>query len=158
MKEMILLFISCLMSISVTAQDECSVYIDDCWLEHNVYVNNTKGMKIHSRLEIENMRGKTLCVIAFFAYDYNEDERIPIKSRTGNNRYRNGNNELCTGDYAYAKYDETIWDDFVLFIPYNEFGAAVSESSSLCCVVSVQSKSGVPYAVSEVMTFDYYKD
>ena len=30
------------MSISVTAHDECSVYIDDCWLEHNVYVNNTR--------------------------------------------------------------------------------------------------------------------
>lgn len=158
MKRILMMFIVCVCSIYVCAQDDGSVYINDCWLEHGVYVNNVKGMKIHCNLGIDNMRGKTLCVIAYFAYDYNEDERVPIKSRTGNAKYKSINNEICTGDYAYAKYDETYWDDFILFMPYYELGVAISESTSLCCVISVQSKSGVPYAVSEVMTFDFYKD
>lgn len=155
MKKLILFLICSLITSISFAQDEATVTIDDCWLEHNVYVNNQKGMKICCHLNVEQMRGKTLCVIAYFSYD--DGENTPVKSRTGNSKYKTRDNQVCTGDYAYAKYDSTYWDGFTLFLPYRELNSAVSCSSDLSCIISVQSKSGIPYAISDVMTFTFNK-
>ena len=139
------------------AQDDAVVNIDGCWLEHSVYVNNVKGMKIHCELTIEQMEGKTLCVIAYFGYEHSENDISPIKSRTGNNNFRSVDNQVCTGGYAYAKYESSYWEDFCLFIPYRELNAAVTDTSTLCCVINVQSKSGEIYAFSDILSFTFYK-
>ena len=109
-KNIILLILLVLCAVSASAQDECTVYFNNSWLEHNVTKSNgsqtAKGMEIHCDFSIEGMQGKTLCVIAYFAIK-DGDEYIPLQSRTGNNQFRSRDNCLCTGGFAYCKYETT---------------------------------------------------
>ena len=146
--------------LNIVAQDG-TVYFNNSWLEHNITKSNgsltTKGMEIHCDFSIEDMQGKTLCIIAYFAIK-DGDEYIPLQSRTGNNQFRSRDNSLCTGGFAYCKYETTYWNDFVLFIPYYEISRALSSDAELSCMVQIQSKSGEIYAVSEKMDFSFYKN
>lgn len=148
-------------AVNLVAQDDCTVYFNNSWLEHNVTKSNgyqpTKGLEIHCDFSIEGMQGKTLCIIAYFAIK-DGDEYIPLKSRTGNNQFRSRDNSLCTGGFAYCKYETTYWDDFVLFLPYYELARALSSDAELSCVVQVQSKLGETFAVSEKMDFNFNKN
>ena len=150
-----------LCAVSASAQDECTVYFNNSWLEHNVTKSNgsqtAKGMEIHCDFGIEGMQGKTLCVIAYFAIK-DGDEYIPLQSRTGNNQFRSRDNCLCTGGFAYCKYETTYWDDFILFLPYYELARALSGDAELSCIVPVQSKSGETSAFSEKMDFNFNKN
>lgn len=160
-KNIILLILLVLCAVSASAQDECTVYFNNSWLEHNVTKSNgsqtAKGMEIHCDFGIEGMQGKTLCVIAYFAIK-DGDEYIPLQSRTGNNQFRSRDNCLCTGGFAYCKYETTYWDDFILFLPYYELARALSGDAELSCIVQVQSKSGETYAFSEKMDFNFNKN
>lgn len=160
-KNIILLILLVLCAVSASAQDECTVYFNNSWLEHNVTKSNgsqtAKGMEIHCDFSIEGMQGKTLCVIAYFAIK-DGDEYIPLQSRTGNNQFRSRDNCLCTGGFAYCKYETTYWDDFILFLPYYELARALSGDAELSCIVQVQSKSGETYAFSEKMDFNFNKN
>ncbi len=148
-------------TVNLVAQDDGTVYFNNSWLEHNITKSNgyqtTKGMEIHCDFSIEGMQGKTLCVIAYFAIK-DGDEYIPLQSRTGNNQFRSRDNCLCTGGFAYCKYETTYWDDFVLFLPYYELARALSGDAELSCIVQVQSKSGETYAFSEKMDFNFNKN
>lgn len=157
----ILLMFICAFALNIYAQDDCSVYFNNSWLEHNVAKSNgyqtTKGLEIHCDFSIEGMQGKTMCIIAYFAVK-NGDEYVPLQSRTGNNQFRSTDNSLCTGGFAYCKYETTSWDDFILFIPYYELARSLSSDAELSCMVQVQSKSGEVFAVSEKMDFNFNKN
>ena len=140
------------------AQNDCSIDITNSWLEHNVsrayYNQSINGMEIHCEIEAENMRGKSFYVIVFFAYIY-DGEYIMLRSRSGNSQFRTRDGSVAVWEKAYAKYDSTYWEDFVLYIPYYELAKAISEDSEMVCVIQIQSQSGDTYATSEDMFFDF---
>lgn len=85
------------------------------WMEHNSYVYNEKGMKIHFMFTVTNVRNVRCFAAAYF------------ESQFGGLKLRDYNNRCCTTDGYVAvhkdftpEYDSTTYNDFQLFIPYSE--------------------------------------
>lgn len=78
------------------------------WVEHNVYNNGVKGMKIHASYEVENMKGET---VYMYTYYYYGDNRTPLKNSSGNN--------LSISSSGVAPYDNTTFNDSWHFMSYS---------------------------------------
>lgn len=132
-------------------QDDVSVNLENPWIEHDVIIQNQKGMYIHCELEISNMKGKTAQVLVGFF----KDDETPLRAIGVSNKYRTTDSQLCTGGYAYCRYESTYWEDYKLFIPYNVIGSCVNGNyAALKCLIGVSTKSGEVLAISESLTFE----
>ena len=84
------------------------------WVDHNCYSGFVKGMKIHVEFETYNKQGvRGECAAFFFfedgrkLYDYNGNYRAP------------DGHVSCAGSFT-PPYQNTTYNDFELFLPYNE--------------------------------------
>lgn len=77
------------------------------WVEHNVYYNGAKGMKIHASYDVENMKNKYVYMYTYFYYG---DNSTPLKNPYGNN--------LSMSTSGVAPYESTTFNDSWHFIPY----------------------------------------
>lgn len=84
------------------------------WLEHNVMQNGEKGMKIHVKTTVLNMKGKKCMAVAFF--DCPKGVGVPDR----NGKYCNSEGKVCATTDITPGYDNTIYNDLVIFIPNNE--------------------------------------
>ncbi len=139
------IFFTLLSSINVKAQDTDAITnIDDIWLEHNVYHGNAKGMIIHISFTIENMKGRSIQVGAYFFDSYGN----PVKANNVPMQYRTRDGQLCSGSQAYVKYESTSWEDYKLFIPNGYF-----RDGEYSCAVQISSNRGIVLAVSDSVSF-----
>ena len=116
-------------NITQTADNTPRAEVNRVWLEHNVprMGYNTVGndymgyqnvpytynvMIIHIDFDVENMKGKTIQVCAFF-YDEDGD-----KMRASNNNYRTSDGQVTVQDKATPRYKSSNYSDFTLEIPY----------------------------------------
>ena len=81
--------------------------ITHVWVDHNVYYNGVKGMKIHASYDVANMKDKNVYMYTYFYY---EDNSTPLKNPYGN--------ALSMSSYNIASYENTIFNDTWHFIPY----------------------------------------
>jgi TIR domain len=86
--------------------------ITSIWQDHNVWKGERKGMMIHVAFKIQNLKGKDGQVATYFCFS----DGSYLKSYD-NNRDPAGN--LCVSDNFVPGYDDTVWDDFKLFMPYD---------------------------------------
>ena len=84
------------------------------WIEHNAYENRQKGMRIHIKFNVENLRGKTIEVSAYFYYQDGKG----LKDFDG--RYKTKDGKVVLHKRLQPKYDNTRWDGLQLFIPYDQ--------------------------------------
>lgn len=91
-----------------------SATINRIWEEHNVFQDQKKGMKIHIKFNTYNMQNVQGKSIAYFYYN----DGTVLKDN--NNSYRNSNGQVIVEQNFKPTYKETIYEDFVLFMPYNE--------------------------------------
>lgn len=77
------------------------------WVEHNVYYNGAKGMKIHASYDVVNMKDKNVYMYTFFYYG---DNSTPLKNPYGNH--------LSMSSSGVAPYESTTFNDAWHFIPY----------------------------------------
>ena len=78
------------------------------WLEHHVVENGVKGMRIHARFTVKN-RFNIPC------------ELIPFFSSEGGERLTRPNNEVFTSVTLTPRYDSSLYEDKVIFLPYKKF-------------------------------------
>ena len=69
-------------------------------------------MRIHIDFDVNNMKGKTIRVCAFF-FDEDGD-----KLTTSNNQFRAPNGQVTVQNTGTATYENSNWSDYVLEIPY----------------------------------------
>lgn len=94
-------------NINQEGNTEPTAEIDSIWMDQSVYVNNVKGMKIHVKLNVNNMEGeKVYC----YAYFYDEDKKTPLQDTYGNN--------LKFYSYGTSHYERSIFNDFTIFVPH----------------------------------------
>lgn len=106
--------------------------IENIWVDHNVYQNNYKGMKIHVKFTVENMNGKTIYAYAFFYWGNNT---TPLHDQNGNN--------LSFYNYGTPSYDNARYDDLVIFVPYAGLNMQPGQGSvSLSFDISIRTSSG----------------
>lgn len=106
--------------------------IESIWVDHNVYQNNYKGMKIHVKFTVENMNGNTIYAYAYFYWGNNT---TPLHDPNGNN--------LSFYNYGTPSYDNARFDDFVIFVPYAGLNMQPGQGSvSLSFDISIRTSSG----------------
>lgn len=102
------------------------------WVEHNVYYNGAKGMKIHASYDVENMKDKYVYMYTYFYYG---DNSTPLKNPYGNN--------LSMSSSGIAPYENTTFNDTWHFIPYTNLNMQPGYGSiDLSFDVSIKDGSG----------------
>ncbi len=87
---------------------EPNAEIKSIWMDHSIYVNNVKGMKIHIKFNVNNMEGENVYGYAYFYYGDNE---TPLHDTYGNN--------LKFYSYGTSNYERCTFNDFTIFVPYD---------------------------------------
>jgi hypothetical protein len=122
------------------------------WVDHNFGSGSTKGMRIHIKFEVDNLKDVSCRVIAYFHFQ----SGIKLKSNE-NSSYRTSDNQVCVGSNFEPSYNESTYNDFPLFIPYSEFGISSTGIHELKFEVSLYvKKTNHFFAQSHWVYFDYY--
>ncbi len=88
--------------------------VNKVWVDHNVYQNGQKGMKIHIDFETKGAKGHTIWPVAYFYYS----DGTKLQDYDGN--YNTADNQVSTSQKGTATYDHSLWSDFTLFLPYDQ--------------------------------------
>ncbi len=96
------------------ASTKANAQVEDIRIDHDVFQNGRRGIRIHTKLTINNHRSKKASVIAYF---YSSDG---TKLKDQNDEYRSDDGQVCTVAYAAPLFDSSTWNDYKLFIPYEE--------------------------------------
>lgn len=112
---------------------QMSAKINRVWVEHNVYENGQKGMRIHVNFDCYNMRGFKGWCIAWF-YNANNSAMKNYSSSS----YANSEHNVGTWTTFTPGYTNCSYSDVSLFIPNS---AITGKGSNLYFQVSIQEYS-----------------
>ncbi len=110
--------------------------IKQVWVEHNVYKNNRKGMQIHVNFQVDRLKGKQIEVAAYFHFD----NGTKLKDSDGQFKTRDG--QVCAYSRMEPSYDSSTWEDFKLFLPYQQLHVTDGVKHQLKFNVFVWDNSG----------------
>lgn len=147
--------------INITQAGGPSAEVNRVWVDHNVTrtgYNSVMGpwgwqqvpytynvMRIHVDFDVENMKGKTIRVCAFF-YDEDGD-----KMRASNNNYRTSDGQVTVQDKATPRYESSNYSDFTMEIPYS----AITKGKNKF-VIQIQDNNGEYLGESDYEYFTRY--
>lgn len=81
---------------------------------HNVFQSNQAGMQIRLNFNIQKRKGIPCRMIVYFF----DSERKPLKDV--NQRFRTQEGNVSVGSVFTPGYDETFYNNYILFMPYSE--------------------------------------
>lgn len=87
----------------------------DMWVEYDVYENSQKGMKIHAKFSVSGMKNVNGYLAIYFETKAGERLKSEV---TG---YRSTSGQLAAYKEITPGYDQTDYNDLVVFIPYSAF-------------------------------------
>lgn len=132
-------------TVMTVNQPPATAKIDQVWVEHNKWSGLVKGMKIHVQFHTYNVRGQMGQCAAYFYFSNGQ------KLMDYNMQYRAMDGQVSCGQTFSPNYDQTVYNDFELFIPYTELHL----SGHADCKFNVQVSIGGQYAVSEDIGFTF---
>ncbi len=91
-----------------------SAEIKDIWVEHDVWEEDSKGMRIHVSFDINNLEGVICRAVAYFYFESGK----PI--RDFNQRYCTTDGKVSSGIDLEPRYVNTAFNDLCIFLPYDE--------------------------------------
>jgi hypothetical protein len=100
----------------VTAQ---SGAIEQVWVDYDVWDAGLKGMRIHVRFHVDGMRGSPGRAVAYFYFDGG----TPLDDFDGS--YNTYDGQVSVGVDFTPPYENTTYNDFLLFMPYDQLHMAV---------------------------------
>jgi uncharacterized protein YgiM (DUF1202 family) len=112
-----------------------SATINRIWEEHNVFQDQQKGMKIHVKFNTYNMQNMQGRCIAYFYHNNG------AALKDNNNSYRSSDGQVSVGQNFKPGYKETLYEDFILFIPYNELHLPSEGRTNLKARIVLQGSS-----------------
>jgi hypothetical protein len=92
--------------------------IHDVWVAHNAFEGALKGMTIHCNFSVDWLRGYEGAITAYFYFENGQ----ALKDYDGDYSTTSGN--VSVGETFSPRYDNAIYDDFAIFMPYDEFHMA----------------------------------
>lgn len=81
---------------------------------HNVFQSNQSGIQIRLHFSIKNRKGIQCRICAYFF----DAERNPLKDV--NQRFKTMNGKVSIGSVFTPGYEETFYNNYILFMPYSE--------------------------------------
>lgn len=94
--------------------EEESATIEKIWVDHNVTVNNLKGMRIHVKLNVYHKKDEKVKVLAYFSFK----SGTPLKDF--NDSYSTTSGNVSVSKSITPSYDSSTFNDVSFFMPYNE--------------------------------------
>ncbi|MDZ7260821.1 MAG: hypothetical protein ONB05_01695 [candidate division KSB1 bacterium] len=121
--------------------------INDIWVDFNVvrlddYNELKKGMIIHIIFNIVGYKGTTGRAVCWFYY---ADTDVPLSDFNG--RYQTIDGKVAVGKDFTPAYDNTIFTDFEMFMPYPELHMAVG-------TYNLKFKTGLFDNTSEMIAYE----
>ena len=100
---------------SVGKKSSPKANIQKVWVDHNQFEDSVKGMRIHVKFDVDHFKDSKGRVIAYF-YKKNGDALKDF-----NEKYDTIDGYVCVWKNFTPLYDNTLFSDFKLFMPYREF-------------------------------------
>lgn len=100
-------------SVSQEAQGP-SAEIERVWVDHNYFFGGVKGMLIHVKFSTHRMLRKSGNCNAYFHFE----NGTALKDY--NRQYRATDGQVSVGDTFTPSYEDAVFNDFKLFLPYPE--------------------------------------
>jgi len=85
------------------------------WVDYNITEKGRLGMRIHTTFTVYNMKGKD----SYLAISFQKKDGEKLLSN--NNQYRSKTGQVAVYRELKPNYDETVYKDLQVFIPYDEF-------------------------------------
>lgn len=149
-------------NITQTPDNTPRAEVNRVWVEHNIqrtgynsvydaywgwqqvpYTYNV--MRIHVDFDVDNMKGKTIYVCAYF---YDEDGN---KMRSSSNNYKTSDGQVSVQGKATATYKNSNWSNFTMEIPYS----AITKGDNKF-VIQILDKNGKYLGESDYEYFTRY--
>ena len=89
---------------------------DKLWIDYDVYENDVKGMKIHVKFTVYEMLNTDGYLAIYFKYD----DEVGGYLKDKNDKYSSTSDEVAVYKSIKPLYNPAIYDDLVVFMPYNE--------------------------------------
>ena len=110
-------------------------------IEHNVTVEDVKGMRVHAKFRVRYGKDVPSMLIAYFYYD--DASNTPLKADDPNFRDKKGN-VSCHVNFTPA-YDPAIYEDLTLFMPYEGLNVKSGGSYDLKFFLALYDKDGARF-------------
>lgn len=124
--------------------------IKDITVEHNVFKDGVKGMKILVDFSVQNMKGiDGSCAVYFY---YENGNRVMDK----NQKYKTADGHAATHTTIRPGYHpKTVYTDLEIFMPYNELEVGIGKHSLkfYCVIWEHSTSSAVSVAESQYYFF-----
>lgn len=118
------------------------------WVDYNVTQGGKKGMRIHVKFTVRKMKNVDSYLAAYFEKENGD------KLFTNNKSYRSTEGQVAVFKALRPAYDDTVYDDETLFIPYDEFNLDSGEYN-LKAVIDVIYENGTLVGHMEDHEFEY---
>jgi hypothetical protein len=127
--------------------NKMSAKITNVTIDHNVYENGKKGMRIHVKFDANNMLGFAGWCIAWFG-----DAKKNLLKYYGTSTYTNNSNNILTWGEFTPIYEYASFSDYTIFMPYEE----LHKEGDMSFYIELQEKtSGKSLATSAWYSFKY---
>ncbi|MBI5857347.1 MAG: hypothetical protein HZB42_06825 [Sphingobacteriales bacterium] len=98
----------------VESNSKVDVVFDEMWIEYDITEAGKKGMRIHLKFSAKNMKG--IDAYAAIYFEKKNGEKIDGL----NSAYRSKNGQLAVYKSIKPAYDDAVYKDLQLFMPYEE--------------------------------------
>lgn len=88
---------------------------ENLWVDYDVTENGQKGMRVHVKCRLMELKNID-CYLALYFEKKNGDKLFGTKTE-----YRSTTGQLAVYKALKPLYDEAVYDDLQLFLPYSEF-------------------------------------
>lgn len=114
--------------LSIEALGQTSAEIQNIWIDYDVTENYQKGMRIHVKFSVEGMLNKQgECTVWFYKADGTALTDYNRKCYTDDGK-------VATYENFKPSYTNSQFEDFKIFMPYNELHLAEGEFQLKFCV------------------------
>ncbi len=96
---------------------------DKLWIDYNVIENGLKGMRVHSKFALKNLKDEPLILTV----RVQKEDGDPLLTK--NVKYRNNSGQFATFKKIRAAYQSTVFKDVSVFLPYSEFAVRPGDHS-----------------------------
>lgn len=96
-----------------TSVESVTATVNKTWVEVDVEQNGKKGVRVHTEFTIQNCNGKSATINIFIA----NSQGAWVKAK--DESYKNSDGYVYLGSNFTPRYDNTRFNDYKLFIPYD---------------------------------------
>lgn len=123
--------------------------IKDITVEHNVFKDGVKGMKILVDFSVQNMKGIDGSCAVYFYYENGN------KVKDNNGSYATSDNQAATHKTIKPSYDSSSYTDVEIFMPYKELevGTGKHNLKFYCKIWEYSTSSAISVAQSQYYSF-----